>query len=451
VIRANSIAKNPHAFYGRWRRAFCTSAAAVVTALIALPGAALAAPSAEIDFDDPGYVLGPGHPNGENGWVGTGTDWGYALVENSVFPASGMPGNRSLRVDNAVVPGTRYLRTPRIDPAGEPGLPGVTANTFEGEFTVGSATGGKQEGLLLEVVLDSASRYGGVLSLRHTAAGLEIGSLWLPHSATDAANASWRSEILATVDPSRPHHIRARAQFLTGAPDILSVWVDDVLVSGCTGLSTWEHYYTVTGAATDHHVDELSFRLSTSAPSGTGTGYVTGLPPAPATAGLGYLFGDIAFRVFDSVLPSPGTPPIIDPVPDSAPNQPLAIRPAALTTSGGLVSVTAGGFQPGEQIYAALYPEGTLAGWATAGDDGSVNAGIDIPAATASGPHQLQLTGATSGCTALGSLSISADPGPPAVAVTLPVTGADLRLLPVAAVLLLTGSVLLLTAQRQPQ
>lgn len=379
-----------------------------ILAVLGTQSAAFAAPSIVIDFDDPGYTIGPGSPSGQNGWLANGTGFDLALVENSSFPDSGLGAGRSLRVSNATIPGTRFLRSPIIDSAGEPGVAGATANTFAAQYTVASATGAVQDGLLLEVPIDSASRYGGVIVLRHTAAGLEIGSFWLPPEATGAGLSQWRSETFAVVDPSVPHTIDISALFRADASDVVRIQVDGELVSACSGVTTWENYFRVTGNATDALVDELTFRLTTSAPSESGVGYLAGLPPAPGTAGNGFLFADIGYEVFDSELPSPANPDEeVAPEPTATPDAPLAIDPDALT-GGGTVTVTGSGFQAGEDVLAVLYPEATPLGWLTADESGDVAGDLDVPEDVAPGAKEIQVSGAASACTALGSLDIQA-------------------------------------------
>ena len=403
----------------RWAARAATVGTIALAGVLCATTAAHAVPSIVIDFDAPGYVVGPGSPAGQNGWLSTGTDFDFALVENTTFPSSGLGSGRSLQVSNAVTPGTRFVRSPAVDSAGEPGVPGALGNTFSAEVTVASATGALQDGLMLEVVLGAASRFGGVIHLRHTAAGLEIGSYWIPPEATSTANSSWRSEVFTTVDPSVPHRITAEALFLPGEGDVLNLYVDDVLVSGCSGLSTWEHFHALSGDASSRVVSDLTFRLTTSAPSGTGTGFQAGLPPAPATLGQGYLFSDIAYGTSDTVPPSPtgGAAPAPG-TPTVSPDQPLTVDPATLG-GPGQVSVATTGFRPGEYVAATLFPEASAAGWLQADASGVVTGTVEVPEGAAAGQHQVQLTGALSNCTALGTFELQGtatgpEPSPPA-------------------------------------
>ncbi|MFB9311033.1 hypothetical protein BJY17_003149 [Agromyces hippuratus] len=392
----------------RWAARIAVVGAVALAMAIGSASAAHAAPSIVIDFDSPGYVVGPNSPAGQNGWTSTGTNFDFALDENTTFPASGLTDGRSLRVSNAVIPGTSFVRSPSVDSAGEPGVPGALGNTFSGGFTVASATGGIQDGLMLEVVLGAASRYGGVVHLRQTAAGLEIGSYWVPPDATSTANSSWRSAVFATVDPSVPHRIEVRAVFLEGETDVLDIFVDGELVSGCSGLTTWETFHALSGGSTTATVSDFSFRLTTSAPSPTGVGFEAGLPPAPATLGQGFLFADIGYGTSDTVLPGPdggAAPAPTEPAP--APDFPLSVDPPTLD-GPGQVAVSSSGFRPGEFVAATLFPEVAAAGWLQADSSGAVAGSVAVPEGTAIGTHQVQLTGAVSQCTALGEFEMLA-------------------------------------------
>jgi len=256
--------------------------AAATLALIAAPLTASAATSTAIDFTAAGYTVGFHSPDKQNGWwMAKSVD--FSLVENADFAASGLPaGGRSLQFSNATQQsGGAHLVSPTIDPAGEPST-GAAANTFETTFTIASATGGVQPGLGVDVALDGASRFGGVVNFRHTADRLTIGSYWYPAGAPDDSVSSWRSAVFTSVDPSVPHVIRAVAVFLEDEPDILQVYVDGTLVSGGSGATTWEAY---SGSDGDRSVDSLSFKTTSSAPTADGIGYQFNLPEAPDTAG----------------------------------------------------------------------------------------------------------------------------------------------------------------------
>jgi len=383
----------------------CASGALLLGALVPA-GPAAAAPgdtSMTIDFSAPGYdPTAPLAPNGQNGWIGGNADLDAALVENDDFSAAGLPaGGRSLRVSNgSATERNRYLQTPEIAAAGE----GTPYNTFEGSFTVASATGGAQPGLDVDVNIDAASRYGGVVNLRHTAAGLEVGSYWLPADATDTANASWRSAVFATVPADVPHSIRLVARFLTGQTDTLDIYVDGALVSGGSGLTTWESYHRVAGDAGDKTVNELSFRNSVSAPSATGVGYDNIGASAPSVLNNGLLFSDISFSVAETAPPVPTDPPATLPAaPDPEPD--VALSPAE-TAPGETLTFTLEGFLPYENVYATWYSTPQFGGWFQADAAGTVVATLAVPDLDP-GEHTLQFTGAASGRTAAAPVTLA--------------------------------------------
>ncbi|GAA3658962.1 hypothetical protein [Microbacterium marinilacus] len=299
---------------------------------------ASAATSHSIDFGAEGYALGQHSPDGQpaeaaaaDSWSGGGGDWDYALVENSEFPQSGLGDGRSLRVSNGQAPArNRYLHSPNIEAAGEPES-GAAWNTFETSFTVASASGGLQPGLSVDVNIDSASRYGGVLNLHHGEDGLEIGSFWVPEEATSAANADWVSTVFTTVDPSVPHDIRIVTVYRADASDSYDVYVDDELVSAGSGVTTWEHYTRLVGTGNDHTVDEISFKYGASVPSDDGRGYVS-VPVAPDTLGYGYLFSDISYEVSNTSLVTPTPTPTATPTPSPTPTLTATPTPSPTPT-----------------------------------------------------------------------------------------------------------------------
>jgi len=423
--------------------------------LLAVPSAAHAVTTIDIDFLSPGYTIAPGSPAGQNGWIASGVQFDYGLVDNSDFPDSGLGAGRSLRLSNgASVSGNPFLRSPQIEQAGEPGEAGAVGNTFTGTYTITSATGALQEGLLLEVPIDASTRYGGIIDFRHTASGLEVGSYWIPPEATNTANSSWRSEIFATVDPSVSHTVTVEAHFLRDMSDVVRVRIDGELVSGCTGLTTWEHYWNLTGGVTDRTVNELTFRRTSSAPTGTGNGFIGGLPPAPATQGLGALFSDISYAITTTSLPSPENPPVPESVPASDPQLELSVQPTT-TDAGGAVLLNAAGFEPGEDVAVVQYPEGEIVGWLTADGAGFVEGSIDVPTTTPIGSHQLQLNGSRSSCTAVASVQVTPSalpPSPPAPPTGLAEGGYDASTaITLAVVLLFIGTTLLVVSHHRSQ
>lgn len=298
---------------------------AMLLALGSAPLSASAATTTAIDFSSSGYTVGFHSPAAQNGWwMAKNAD--FSLVDNSSFPESGLPSTgRSLQFSNSTQPsGGAHLISPAIDAAGE-STTGADANTFETTFTVASATGAAQPGLGVDVALDGASRFGGVVNLRHSADSLEIGSYWYPTGAADGSVESWRSAVFTRVDPSVPHVIRAVAVFLDGKPDTFDVYVDGTLVSSGSGASTWEAY---SGSDGDRSVDSISFKASSSAPTANGIGYQFGLPVAAATAGKGLLFSGISYGVSTTtpIVPSP------EPTTPPAPQKPAPAAPPPAPT-----------------------------------------------------------------------------------------------------------------------
>ncbi|MGX5680199.1 hypothetical protein [Schumannella luteola] len=392
----------------------------------AVPSTAAAATSATIDFSASGYTTGSLKPAGQNGWVQAKVA-DYSLVDNSSFPNSGLPsGGRSLQFSNSTIPsGGAHLVSPTIEAAGEP-TTGATYNTFEAQFTVASATGALQTGLNVDVALDGASRYGGVVKLRHTSSGLEIGSYWVPQSAPDAELSSWRSAAFTTVDATVPHTIRLVAVFLEGRADSVQVFVDGQLVSGGSGVTTWEFYHLHAGTGGDKSVDGISFKSSSSAPSANGIGYDSGLPALPSAAGQGFLFSGISFASSTSAPPLPTTPPTVPATPDATPDAALTLADDSVIDE---LEFSATGYLAYENVYAALYGAGSFGGWFQADASGAVSGTVAVPGSVAYGANTLQLVGETGRVASAGftkipvplptdppTLPTSPDPAPDAVA-----------------------------------
>jgi LPXTG-motif cell wall-anchored protein len=381
----------------RRARVIIASITALVLALAAAPLSATAAASIEIDFTSSGYTVGALKPAGQNGWWQAKVA-DFSLVDNSTFPASGLPSDgRSLQFSNSTIPsGGAHLVSPTVDAAGEP-TTAATSNTFEVEFTVASATGALQDGLGVDVALDGASRYGGVVNLRHTADGLEIGSYWVPADATAVDNASWRSAVFTTVDATVPHTVRLVAVFLADRPDSLQVFVDDVLVSAGSGATTWEYYSTLAGSGGDRSVDSLSFKSTASAPSSDGIGYTAGIAPLASAAGKGFLFTGISYGASTSAPPVPTTPPTVPPTADSTPDAALTLTDSTVDSA---VAFSATGFLAYENVFAAVYPSASFGGWFQANAAGEVSGSVTLPSGYTPGTQTLQLTGDTTARTA---------------------------------------------------
>jgi len=381
----------------------------VPAALLALGATSVSAAalptSTAIDFTADGYTVAPLSPAGQNGWVGARTDIDFALVDNASFPNAGLPAGRSLQFSNSTVKGGgTHLTSPLIASAGEPST-SATANTFDVTFTVASATGALQPGLGVDVAIDGASRYGGVVNLRHGATGLEVGSYWVPYGATSADVAQWRSAVFTTVDATKPHTIRVVTMFLAGRADTFDVYVDGILVSGGSGVTTWETYSAIAGTGGDNSVDSISFKTSSSAPSPDGIGYVTAAA-APATLDLGYLFSGISYSVREDSPALPTAPPALPPAPEATPDAPVEIP--AQVSSEGRVEFSASGFLPYENVYATIYSVPVFAGWFQADALGVVSGSFAAPTGLPAGSHTFQLTGATSGFVAASAIQVLA-------------------------------------------
>ncbi len=375
-----------------------------VVAAVLPASAAQAAPSLDIDFSGSGYTAGTAPaPGGQNGWSSLNSTVDFALVDNADFAASGLPaGGRSLRFSNAVNTGTgANLVSPLIDSAGE----SLTANTFSTSFTVASATGALQTGLGVDVAIDGPSRFGGVLNLRHTSAGLAIGSYWVPADAPNAALSSWRSTVFTTVDPTVPHTITWKAIFLPGQADVVEVTVDGVLVSAGTGVTTWETYHAIAQPTGDRTVDSISFKSATSAPSASGVAYDS-WPVAPAVAGQGLLFSGISYNVSTQAPALPTAPPVLAPTP-ATPDAEIPLTTTELVP-GATIDFSVGGFTPFENVFVTFYSTPVFGGWFQADASGVVTGSVAVPAGLSGGSHTFQLTGAASGFIAAQAITIAA-------------------------------------------
>ncbi|SOE00456.1 hypothetical protein [Blastococcus haudaquaticus] len=103
--------------------------------------------------------------------------------------------------------------------------------------------------------------------------------------------------------------------------------------------------------------------------------------------------------------PTPGTPsptptPSAEPRPSGSVSPSPADRsseaPVRAVSPGGTVTVSAGGFLPGEEVSIQLHEGGEVLGTATAGRDGRVEAEIRIPDGAAAGRTTVSLVGAES-------------------------------------------------------
>ena len=115
-------------------------------------------------------------------------------------------------------------------------------------------------------------------------------------------------------------------------------------------------------------------------------------PPAPtATPGSGPV---------TEPSPEPSPPPSAEPDPSSSAGPAPAHRstepPVRGVSPGETVTVSAGGFRPGERVTVQLHAGGDVLGTATAGRDGKVRAEIRIPDGAAAGRTTVDLVGSDS-------------------------------------------------------
>jgi len=166
-------------------------------------------------------------------------------------------------------------------------------------------------------------------------------------------------------------------------------------------------------------------------PTADGIGYQTGIPAAPATAGLGYLFSGLSYSVAESAPPVLTAPPVLAPAPSATPD--LVIAPWTPAEPGAQLAFDLTGYLPYENVAVVAYSTPVFLGWFQADATGRVSGSVAIPAGLEGGTHTPQLTGATSGFVASGSFTLLA----------LAASGADTAAVWLGVALLGTGGVLL--------
>ncbi|WP_229682004.1 hypothetical protein [Modestobacter marinus] len=102
------------------------------------------------------------------------------------------------------------------------------------------------------------------------------------------------------------------------------------------------------------------------------------------------------------------TQPTSEPSAPSLPADPGTAAPAAIVSPGGVVTVRASGFDPGETVDVRMAGGTELLGTVTAAADGSVEAVVQIPRGTALGAATLELVGGESAATAEVGLRVAA-------------------------------------------
>ncbi|GEL95619.1 Ig-like domain-containing protein [Cellulomonas composti] len=257
-----------------------------------IAGDAITPTSAVLDLD--GY--GTGWPKA----AGTAAASGWFFGDHSIDSGLSADG-AAVRMSNAATSGTmQQLVTPSLEQAaGEPST-GAAYDEFDASFTVDSATGAYQDGLLVQVSPDngSAARSGGVITLWHHDGQLQIGGIFSQPGVDDVAGADdlpwWFNRTFAKVSADEPHTIGLTQRYLEGKPDTLVVSVDGEQVGA---VGTWEAYHDQFGGGKQVSRG-LLFRAASSVPDADGRLW-SAQPAVPANAGNGYLFSDIAYSVSD--------------------------------------------------------------------------------------------------------------------------------------------------------
>lgn len=265
-------------------------AVALVAVLAVFSLATAFADSNSINFEPPAYA--PGSPNGQDGWVATGSagvgcaTYDHQIVNNAVYgtaPASF--GTQSLRMSNAVTSGCfgdQTFSKPVVNEAGETTATnngysgGVRQNYYEAQWSFASVTpGAYQPGLS---VVASPDRGDGArmswVQMADTPQGLEV-------NFYDYRTAGQRfafKNVASKLDRSTPHTVKITMTFPEGrANDVVNVYVDGVLLH--TGTS-WEDYFRDQDDGLTRTVDSVLFR--------------TGGDAAPATVGQGFFIDNFS-------------------------------------------------------------------------------------------------------------------------------------------------------------
>lgn len=389
-------------------RAVAPLAALSALALVLVGPAAVAEERVEIDFGSSAYTLGDDHPTAGEGWA-TWThptaryDW--ALVDTTSFAAATLPAGVALRFSNSVNNDGQFsainqLTSPRIEAAGEPAT-GAVNNTFETTFTVASTTGALQPHLAVSVAFDdgAGSRSGGAVTMLHSATGLQFLVSGATPGAPAASATDWTTTYSGEFDATVPHAIRAVTTYVTDGPDVLRLYVDDVLV-----IETWtyEAYHLAKGSASALQTTAaLLFRASPAeaASAGSFAGFATtSYPDATQKADLlgeGFLIDDLAYASYN-VLPTtpPSTIPTAPPTPSTGVE--LAVDEDAPTADLEVVA-EATGMEPGELVGFVAYSSPIFLGYAIADGAGVARLSF-VPSSVGleAGSHTIVATGVTS-------------------------------------------------------
>ena len=288
---------------GRRHLAAAMSLAMVGSMVAAGVGSTALADTASQGFE--GFSLGS--PNGQEGWVATGsagtgcTTYDHAIVDSTAYGHASF-GSKSLRMSNAATSGCFSDQTfsqSLADEAGEPGAAndGFSGGTrqahFEAQWDFASTVpGAEQPGLS---VTASPDRGDGArmswIQMADAPGGLEVNfydyrdehvvGASLGDPAGRAVNDDFfLSTVADGLDRGAVHTIRVSMDFLPGPRnDVVRVWVDGVLRHVDT---SWEDYFRFFEGNPTRTVDSILFR--------------TGGDAAPATAGKGFLIDNLAMR-----------------------------------------------------------------------------------------------------------------------------------------------------------
>lgn len=247
-----------------------------------------------IDFES----YASGSPNGQDGWVATGSDGsGCATYDHAIASSLGVVGfgTQSLRMSNAVTSGCfgdQTFSKPAVNEAGEPGAlnngmsGGVRQPEFEAEWDFASTVpGAEQPGLS---VVASPDRGDGArmswIQMTDTLCGLEV-NFFEVRGRRNPANFVSRP-VAKCLDRTVPHHIKIAIEFESGpSNDEVTVYVDGR--RRINNGTTWENYYRFDPESQaegigSRTVDSLLFR--------------TGGGAAPATLGKGFLIDNVSIR-----------------------------------------------------------------------------------------------------------------------------------------------------------
>jgi hypothetical protein len=304
--------------------------AIVLATLVPAAGADTVGP---IDFES--YMAGPVIGQDSPPWTGApcaAIDEG--VVSNASNPnAPSSFGTKSFRISNQVVSGCfNDAFTPQTsNEAGEataqnsPLSGGIRQPYFETQFTFASFTGGLQPGLNVQVSPDRGD--GARMSfvrMKHTATNLELEFVDVqgvdpPNTPTPCLGcANFVTTPLGTFDPTVPHTVRLRMQFVDGpSNDIVKVFVDGNLVH--TGGS-WEDYYTLDTESSPTPADQVSRTVDSLLIRASGTAQAD-------TLGKGFLFDGMSVTTGAVPTSAPGTSPAPAPGGGAQPAAPVAATP----------------------------------------------------------------------------------------------------------------------------